>query len=435
MSWTDFKSPKGQCVIFSNVTPTQNKIIGLGFDWTIVKPKELEFCVTSKNSWDYCYNMKKLYTYHKKGYITVIFASIYNINKKGHLSLDDFKAIIEKINNDLKIPLQVYLSIGYSILNKPMTGLWEIFLEFNCYSEDYINKHKSIYIGQEAGRIKNSFNKKDISSADYYFSKNIGIKFKTPEQFFNNNRKLMHLFRPLSFHPKYYIKRNLDNYQDKLVEYRISTMNKNGQHILLITGSPASGKSRICKKYLTNYVQINQDTLKTLAKCIKMAIENLDKGYNIVVDNTNRNAKVRSKWIELAQKYKIPIDCIYININKNMALHFNSYRNLCNPKNKIPDIAIHSYFSQMTEPHTDEGFRKIIVLKIDNNFDDKNIKNILQNYIRFKYDADNTLTPYTFIDKEPTMESESIDKSKSINQTEPNNKITSLDSVLSFFDD
>jgi len=280
MSWTEFKSPKGQCVIFSNVTPTSNKIIGLGFDWTIVKPKELGFCVTSKDSWDYCYDMKKLHEYYKKGYLIVIFASIHNINKEGSLSLDDFKAIIEEINNELKIPVQAYLSFGYSILSKPMTGLWEIFLEFNNYGKDYIDKKKSIYVGQEAGRIRNSFNKKDISSADYYFSRNIGIKFKTPEQFFNNNRKLIHMFRPISFHPKYYIKHNLDSYQDMLVEYRINTMNKTGQHILLIMGSPASGKSRICQKYLKDYVRINQDTLKTLSKCVKTAKEELNKGYN-----------------------------------------------------------------------------------------------------------------------------------------------------------
>jgi bifunctional polynucleotide phosphatase/kinase len=431
MSWTEFKSPKGKCVIFSNMTPTQNKIIGLGFDWTIVKPIELGFSVTSKHSWDYCYDIKKLHDYHNKGYLTVIFASIHNIDNKNCLTLEDFKSIIEKINNDLKIPLQVYLSSGYSILNKPMTGLWEIFLEFNNYPEDYIDKEKSLYIGQEAGRIKNSLNKKDISSADYYFSRNINIKFKTPEQFFNNSQSKIHMFRPISFHPKYYIKRNIDSYQDKLVKYRINTIDKKGQHILLIMGSPASGKSRICQKYLTNYIRINQDTLKTLPKCIKKATNELDKGYNIVIDNTNRNVKVRSKWIALAQKYKIPIDCIYININKNMALHFNAYRNIYKPKNKVPDIAIYSYFSQMTQPQIDEGFRNIIQLKIDNNFDNENVKNILGNYIRPKYHADNTLTPYTFIGKESNVELKEDNQPKL--DTQP--KLERTNSVLSFFDD
>ena len=75
-----------------------------------------------------------------------------------------------------------------------------------------------------------------------------------------------------------------------------------------------------------------------------------------------------------------------------MALHFNSFRNLKPLIKKIPDIAIHTYFKRMEEPEYHEGFRQIITLRLDTNFDNEYTKNVLEKYIRTKYDANNVIT-------------------------------------------
>jgi len=70
-------------------------------------------------------------------------------------------------------------------------------------------------------------------------------------------------------------------------------------------GSAASGKSTFWKTYLPTYVRVNRDTLKTREKCLKVAEESLEKGENLVIDNTNPVKQDRKAYIDLAKKYGI----------------------------------------------------------------------------------------------------------------------------------
>lgn len=62
--------------------------------------------------------------------------------------------------------------------------------------------------------------------------------------------------------------------------------------IVLLVGPPASGKSTLCDTFFSDYIRINQDTLKTIAKCIKAATTSLKSGNSVIVDNTNGNKEV-----------------------------------------------------------------------------------------------------------------------------------------------
>jgi bifunctional polynucleotide phosphatase/kinase len=75
--------------------------------------------------------------------------------------------------------------------------------------------------------------------------------------------------------------------------------------LVISIGFPASGKSTFAKKYFVSkgYVHINQDTLKTKAKCIKATEEALKNGKSVIVDNTNPSAKVRKEYSVIAAKY------------------------------------------------------------------------------------------------------------------------------------
>ena len=395
MTWNEYKDYRGSCLVYesinyiSKIKPNKiedNKILALSLEWNLIKPTGLGFWISNLNDWNYCYDMEQLVKYKHKNYTIAMFSNQTKLGVEGHLTLNDFKNLIKRIDIDLNIPFQLFVSTSNGYFKKPVTGLWEIFLKLNGIYNIHINHKKSIYVGQQAGRKLNSYNKKDNSSVDYYFSQNISLKFKTPEQFFLKSKKARHMRLPLSFHPKLYLCDNA-KYDDELETFK--TLNK--QHIVILVGSPASGKSRICKKYLNNHIRINQDTLKTVAKCFKKAKMELEKGNSIVVDNTNRNRNIREKWINLAKDYQIPIDCIYVDIIKNMALHFNSFRNLSIVKGKVPDIAIYSYFSKLEPPSQDEGFRYFIRLNVDSDFDDKYTQAILSNYIRDKYDASHVI--------------------------------------------
>ena len=73
---------------------------------------------------------------------------------------------------------------------------------------------------------------------------------------------------------------------------KISVLSPSIKEIVLLIGSPASGKSTFSKNYFCNYVRINQDTLGTIRKCEKMASKMLESGKSVVIDNTNGSVKV-----------------------------------------------------------------------------------------------------------------------------------------------
>ena len=74
-------------------------------------------------------------------------------------------------------------------------------------------------------------------------------------------------------------------------------------------GAPGSGKSNFCKNYLSDYVRINRDTLKTKEKCLKVAEQEILKGKSVVIDNTNPKKDDRRLYIDLATKHGFKVRC------------------------------------------------------------------------------------------------------------------------------
>jgi bifunctional polynucleotide phosphatase/kinase len=64
---------------------------------------------------------------------------------------------------------------------------------------------------------------------------------------------------------------------------------QNDQDIVLFVGSPGAGKSTFYEKYLKplGYARINQDTLKTRDKCLKVASEELSEGRSVAIGTQN----------------------------------------------------------------------------------------------------------------------------------------------------
>ena len=68
-----------------------------------------------------------------------------------------------------------------------------------------------------------------------------------------------------------------------------------------LVGPPASGKTTFCKTRLkSKFTWINGDTLGSVTQCSKRAHEALQRGENVVIDNTNRTRQHRRVWIDLA---------------------------------------------------------------------------------------------------------------------------------------
>ena len=61
--------------------------------------------------------------------------------------------------------------------------MWEHLLADN-FKGIKVDMKASFYCGDAAGRVANLTRKKDFTDSDIKFAANIGISFKTPEEFF-----------------------------------------------------------------------------------------------------------------------------------------------------------------------------------------------------------------------------------------------------------
>jgi len=218
---------------------------------------------------------------------------------------------------------------------------------------------KCIYVGDAAGRAKNwkTGAKKDFSCGDRTFASNVGVTFKTPEEYFFNEDPA-----PFEWESQEPIK-FLESMQKDL-ELMVGGKNPvpaKEQEMIVLVGRPASGKSTFAKKHVVphGYVHVNQDTFKTKEKCIKIARESVESGKSVIIDNTNPTADVRSNYVQIAEKQGIPIRCFVFQTDPELAYHLNFYREKFEGTRRVPDVAYNQFKSKYDEPDLGEGFQEI----------------------------------------------------------------------------
>jgi len=139
----------------------------------------------------------------------------------------------------------------------------------------------------------------------------------------------------------------------------------NEQEVILMVGSPASGKSTFIKNLLKlpefeNYAMLSSDLIKTTKKLAELFQYNISKGKSIIIDNClpikngtfdgKKGILGRDYFIKLANKAHVYIRCFYFNRTKEVAMHLNEYRRLTSDKD-IPDIVIHKFYKNLEVPN------------------------------------------------------------------------------------
>jgi len=161
-------------------------------------------------------------------------------------------------------------------------------------------------VGDAAGRPKGWKTKapKDFSCGDRAFAHNIKADFKTPEEFFLDEKPINFVWD--SIDPAEVLKK-----AKPAKVFSDEELVKKEQEMVIFVGCPASGKSTFAKKHFVphNYEHINQDTLKSKDKCVKFARIAVEGGKSVVIDNTNPSADVRSEYIAIAKENGIPYRC------------------------------------------------------------------------------------------------------------------------------
>lgn len=341
-----------------NITDTENvKIASFDIDFTIIKTKSGNVFPISFSDWILMYDntIEILKQYNDQGYIIVFFT---NQKKLTDENIGQFINKLESIKSVLNINFACYVSYFDNGYRKPMTGMFDRFLlDHNITS---INVKDSFYCGDAAGRIYICDKKKDHNITDYYFAKNIGLKFITPAFCWQRPESIFN-----KIDNKYYLEDkyiNLALNKESLPWNKISDFNnKIGPKIILMVGCPASGKSSLSRLILKrfsedNYILLNADTHKhKLNKIFLSAIANQN---NIIIDNTNPSNEIREKYFKDVSNYNKLI--IYFDFPKDLCLHLNNYRTQRSIiKEKISKLVYNIYYKKLDIPLNNEEINVI----------------------------------------------------------------------------
>ncbi len=379
-----------------NKKNNSDKILGLDLDWTIIKPEMGKKFPVSADDWIFAYNLKKIRDYYKDGYKIVVFSNQKgSYEGKGGITFEEFQSRWFKILKGLNVPVYILAAPKDDFNRKPGTRMWD-FMEQNLNGDMKVDRKKSLYIGDAAGRPK------DHSDVDIKFAINLGVKFETPEEFFEDSKEFP--FEKLKdelkgVNPKTFLEnleKNKEINNDSFQELNNGFKSKDLRVILLV-GSPASGKSTLSKKILDESVKVNnrswhvysldlEGTKKKLKDKIKKILTESEEGC--IIDATNANKESRNEWIKLVDtineknEKKAKIWCVYSNISKELAFHLNKIRGIrgvIDPEyhsKQVPAVAIHAYWKKFQAPTLDEGFEKIVEMYFEPQFKSKEEKKL-----------------------------------------------------------
>ncbi|KAI1266201.1 polynucleotide kinase 3 phosphatase-domain-containing protein [Xylariaceae sp. FL1019] len=313
----------------------------------------------------------KLRTLHNEGYLVVILSNQAGLalspptNPKApkgtwRQKLSNFKTKVGLVLQDLNIPTTVYAATSKDMFRKPRTGMWTQLCEDAGLELRDVDREGSVFVGDAGGRVAIRGKDKDFSCSDRNFAHNVKIAYKTPEEYFLGEppRDFVREFDLAAF-----------PYEEDCnggKEVVFEKGDRQVKDVVLFCGPPGAGKSTFYWRYLKDcgYERVNQDLLKSRAKCFKTAGELLEDGRSVVVDNTNPDPDGRKEWINFAKKHGVEIRCVWFKIPKALSEHNDVVRALnakMNPESReaLPGMAFNGYFSRFREPTTKEGFKDV----------------------------------------------------------------------------
>ncbi|VIO86275.1 Uncharacterized protein BM_BM16889 [Brugia malayi] len=356
-------------------------VAAFDFDGTVVVTKSGKTFPESEYDWQFfCESVPQtLAEIAEKNFKVVIFTNQRGI-LTGSQDCDAFCRKVEKVCQQIKLPIQVFVSLGTLHYRKPYVGMWNYF-ESHGNGGISINRQSSFYVGDAAGRIQTNIRKKkDHSAADRLFALNFGINFFTPEQYFLKQIEVEDYILP-SFSPS-----SLLDQKVSLYDPENTPIPGNGLEVLIFVGYPGCGKSSLAQKLAVEhgYGIVNRDTLKTWQKCVENAKILLKRQQNVIVDNTNADRESRKRYINLGKSFGADLRCFLFNCTLEQAAHNCKYRVIVDAEEKqieVGQMILNGYKKKFEEPKLSEGFSSIVKVNFVPEFDCREHEAIYRMYL------------------------------------------------------
>lgn len=293
--------------------PLRRKIAAFDLDSTLIATssgKKHAGNATDWKWWDSCVPGRLRELYHDQGYRVVI------LSNQGGLTLHlepgykgptasaqkrvgDFKQKCSAVLGNLDLPTSVYAATGKDMYRKPRLGMWKEVCDDYDLAEDEVDLANSFFVGDAGGRMAGlgagSGNvtavAKDFSCSDRNLAHNVGIAYKTPEEFFLGQK-------PRDFHRDFDLAHHPFGEEPSPGVSESPFEKKNERDIVLCCGPPGAGKSTFYRRYLKplGYERVNQDTLKSRDKCVQAARELVAGGSSVVVGSSCHASLCVASW-------------------------------------------------------------------------------------------------------------------------------------------
>jgi bifunctional polynucleotide phosphatase/kinase len=335
-----------------------NGIVAFDLDGTIIKTKSGKAFGETKNDWIFFSPnvpavLKSLY---ESGKYVAIISNQNGVGKCHGLSLEDLKHKLDSILSKLQCPVDVFCAFEKDQYRKPRTEGWMWLLGRRVID---FSSLPSVYVGDAAGRPKRGHVKKDFSASDLKFAMNCGatvritfqcllfyfvfgnipLQFATPEAHFLGSVDPANcvfsednygfswrnycevcvaatiLFINIEYLLHCFYKKRIRSSNPAVIDSSIIQSSPVRPEIILLVGPPASGKSTFCRTKLSSHTWVNQDTLKTKARCLSYAEEALQSGNSVVVDSTNPTVESRRDWVSLSRQKNVEVCCVHYQSN------------------------------------------------------------------------------------------------------------------------
>eukprot|EP01006_Ploeotia_vitrea_P026700 TRINITY_DN59657_c0_g1_i1.p1 TRINITY_DN59657_c0_g1~~TRINITY_DN59657_c0_g1_i1.p1 ORF type:complete len:463 (+),score=62.53 TRINITY_DN59657_c0_g1_i1:112-1389(+) len=151
--------------------------------------------------------------------------------------------------------------------------------------------------------------------------------------------------------------------------------------MVILMGPQCSGKSTLSKKLnrMFDWVIVNQDTFGTRNRCINVAHAALRKKHSVIIDRTNITKFHREKFLEVANSYAIPVDCVWLDIPFSVTVERLKQRKNHPNFNYCPETVgiLSSIYRQCEPPTKAEGFREIYVFNSEAELNKVNLAALL----------------------------------------------------------